>query len=298
MSILRRLSAMATAAKSLPAGGAEGGGRGSAADAPTLLALAAMYALLVGNFALHAQRPLPLALHVLVASVAVHLAFTVWHEAVHRNVSRRPWLNTAAGILGIFPYMTPYFMQRWIHLQHHARLNEREDPNVVYVDGPFWRIFWRYPRALGYARRLLARDPRSPGEKAADLASLLAVAALYALAWRAGALADLLWLWALPVAIAKVVMDWYINYLPHVGLPAHRFQGTRVVDVRWLTPLVLGHNYHAIHHLWPNLPWHRYRGVFRERLDWLERNGVPIEHRVFAPRYPGRELAAQPPVAG
>ena len=47
------------------------------------------------------------------------------------------------------------------------------------------------------------------------------------------------------------------------------------------TPLVLGHNYHAIHHLWPNLPWHRYRGVFRERLDWLERHGVPIEHRVF-----------------
>jgi|SRR5262245_4796523 len=277
---------------------AAGAARGRGADARTLALLAAMYTALIGNFALHAARPLPLALHVLFAAAAVHLAFTVWHEAVHRNVSSRPWVNTSVGILGIFPYMTPYFMQRWIHLQHHARLNERDDPNFVYVDGPFWRIFGRYPRALGYARRLLERDPRTPGEKAADLASLLAVVSLYALAWRAGALVDLLLLWALPVAIAKIVMDWYINYLPHVGLPAHRTRGTRVVDVPWLTPLVLGHNYHAIHHLWPNLPWHRYRGVFRERLDWLTSHGVPIEHRVFERRYRAPGVPAQPPLAG
>ncbi len=284
-----------------PASSARGRGRGNGGNGPdarTLATLAAMYALLLGNFALHAHRPLPIALHVLVATVAVHLAFTVWHEAVHRNVSRRSSVNTAVGILGMFPYMTPYFMQRWIHLQHHARLNERDDPNFVYVDGPFWRILWRYPRALGYARKLLARDPRTRGEKASDLAQVAAVAALYALAWRAGAFADLLLLWALPVAIAKLIMDWYINYLPHVGLPAHRFQGTRVVDVPWLTPLVLGHNYHAIHHLWPNLPWHRYRAVFRERLEWLRSHGVPIEHRVFERRYPGRELSAHTPVSG
>jgi fatty acid desaturase len=257
-----------------------------------------MYALLIGNFALRALHPLPLALHVLVATAAVHLAFTVWHEAVHRNLSTRAGVNAVIGILGSFPYMAPYFMQRWIHLQHHARLNERDDPNFVYVDGPFWRIVGRYPRALGYARKLLARDPRTRGEKAADLAQFAAVGSLYALAWWAGALVDLLLLWALPVAIAKVVMDWYINYLPHVGLPAHRFHGTRVVDVAWLTPLVLGHNYHAIHHLWPNLPWHRYRAVFRERLDWLERHGVPIEHRVFERRYVGRDVTANTPLAG
>ena len=32
---------------------------------------------------------------VLVATVAIHLAFTVWHEAVHRNVFGRPGLDTA-----------------------------------------------------------------------------------------------------------------------------------------------------------------------------------------------------------
>src|SRR5262245_29477847 len=284
---------MATAANSAP-----GSGRRAAPDAHTVAVLGAMYALVIGNFALHAIHPLPLAVHVLVAAAAVHVALTDRLDAVHRTVSTRSAVNTAVGILGIFPCMTPYFVQRWIHLQHHARLNERDDPNFIYVDGPFWRILGRYPRALGYARKLLARDPRTRGEKAADLAQLAAIASLYALAWRAGALVDLLLLWAVPVAIAKVIMDWYINYLPHVGLPAHRFHGTRVVDVPWLTPLILGHNYHAVHHLWPNPPWHRYPAVFRERLDVLERHGVPIEHRVFERRYRGRDVPAHTPLAG
>jgi len=99
-------------------------------------------------------------------------------------------------------------------------------------------------------------------------------------------------LWFVPVVIAKVVMDWYINYLPHVGLPADRYQGTRIIDVSWLTPLVLVHNYHAIHHLWPTIPWHRYRAVFKRKLGYLQEHGVPIEHGVFQRRVPASTTLA------
>jgi len=253
-------------------------------DAATLLLLAAMYLLLIGNFVLHRAAPLPIVFHVLVGAVAIHFAFTIWHEAVHRNVCRSAWGNNLVGVLGMFPYMTPYFLQKWVHLQHHTRLNEPGDPNLIYAQRPFWKLPFRYPRALRYARKVLAADPRQPWERRADAVFLAAVLAVYAIAaWR-GAFVEVLLLWFVPVVIAKGVMDWYINYLPHVGLPPHRYAGTRVVDVAWLTPLVLLHNYHAIHHLWPALPWHRYRAVFREKLPELRRNGVPIEHRVFGPR--------------
>jgi fatty acid desaturase len=53
------------------------------------------------------------------------------------------------------------------------------------------------------------------------------------------------------------------------------------VDVGWFTPLVLGHNYHAVHHVWPPVPWHQYRAVYRRKLDYLTKNGVVIERRVF-----------------
>lgn len=246
-------------------------------DLPTLALLCAMYGLLVGNLLLYWSAPLPLVLHILVATIAIHFAFTIWHEAVHMNVSRRLWINSVVGVVGMFPYMTPYFMQRWVHLRHHAYLNEPNDPNLIYTDGPFWTVPLRYPRVLRYAREVMANDPRSRPEKLTDSLFSLTIVAIYLAAWRAGVLLDLIALWFVPLVIAKLVMDWYINYLPHAGLSADRFAGTRVVDVGWFTWLVLGHNYHAIHHLWPNIPWHRYRPTFREKRAYLVENGVPVE---------------------
>jgi fatty acid desaturase len=248
-----------------------------ATDWRTLGLLAAMYGLLIGNFAVYQLAPLPLPLHVLASAAAIHLSFTIWHEAVHRIVSEQAWLNTAVGVLGVLPYMAPYFVERRFHLEHHQRLNRRDDPNVIYTDGPLWQLPLRYPRILRFARERMAVDPRSAGERWMDRISVATVVALLGAGLWQGVLLDLVWLWLVPLAISKLVMDWYINYLPHVGLPPHRFQGTRIVDVAWFTPLVLCHNYHAIHHLWPDLPWHGYRRVFREKLEYLRERGVPIE---------------------
>lgn len=255
-----------------------------------------MYGLLGGNLIVYWMSPLPLIVHFAASTLAIHLAFTVWHEAVHRNVSPRTWVNNVVGIAGILPYMFPYFMQKWIHLQHHAKLNEPDDPNRLYVDGPFWQIPMRYLRAIPFLRKLRDADPRTPAEKRIDVLLPGLVLSLYAVAWYLGVFLDVVLLWFLPVVVAKVIMDWYINYLPHVGLPAHRFRGTRIVDVPWLTPFVLGHNYHAIHHLWPPIPWHRYHEVYRERLSYLTEHGVPIEHRVFGGRLRATDLVSQRPV--
>jgi fatty acid desaturase len=262
-------------------------------DWSTLALLALQHALFWGNLVLWRTHPLPLAVHVGVGIVAVHLAFTIWHEAVHRNVSRSKLLNDAVGVLGMLPYGTPFFLQRWVHLEHHRRLNEPADPNLVYAEGSFWTLPLRYPRALRYAKQVLRDDPRTPGERLADRLVTAALAVTWGAALWLGAFVDLLLLWALPLVVAKLLMDWYINWLPHVGLPADRFAGTRIVDVPWLTPLVLAHNYHAVHHLWPGIPWHRYPAVFREKHGYLVQHGVPIEHAVLVAR-PSTVLCERP----
>ena len=262
-------------------------------DWPTLALLAAMYVLLVGNFVLYRIAPLPLVLHIAVAAVAIHFAFTIWHEAVHNNVSPRLWVNNVVGVVGMFPYMTPYFMQRWVHLRHHAYLNEPGDPNLIYTDGAFWTLPLRYPRVLSYASEVVANDPRSRAEKITDTVSVLLVCSLFAAAWWNGMLLDAVLLWFVPLVIAKLVMDWYINYLPHAGLPADRYRGTRVLDIAWLTPLILVHNYHAVHHLWPNIPWHRYRAVFREKRADLVENGVPVETSIVGSGVYGSRVAGE-----
>lgn len=249
-------------------------------DVPTLLLLAAMYALLAGNAVLYYTAPLHPLVHVAIGAVAIHLAFTIWHEAVHGTVSAHPLANDAVGVLGMLPYMTPYFFQRWVHLEHHRLLNQTDDPNRVYTDGLFWTLPLRYPRALAHARRLLSADPRSRAQRRSDTATTALVLGVLALALATGHGVAFVVLWLAPVVVAKLVMDWYINYLPHRGLAADDFRGTRITAVGWLTPLVLNHNYHAVHHIWPTVPWHRYREIYHNKRDYLTRHGVPIEHRI------------------
>jgi len=254
-------------------------------DRNTLLLLLAQWLVFVGNIAAAIQGSLPLWWHVVIGVLPVHVAFTIWHEAAHGTVSNRRWINNVAGILGMFPYMTPYFIQRFVHLDHHKYLNEPgRDPNEIYAGGPLWQLPLRYLRLFAHARAAVREDPRTKAMRASDYATLAVVASVYGIAIWQGCFVALFFAWLVPFAIAKVVMDWYVNYLPHVGLPPDRFKGTRIIDVGWLTPLILSHNYHAIHHLWPTIPWHGYLARYRDRLGYLKENGVPIEHRVFVAR--------------
>ncbi len=254
-------------------------------DLWTLVLLVAQWALFIGNIGVAILQPGELWMHVLVGIVPIHFAFTIWHEAAHGTVSNRRWVNHVVGVLGMLPYMTPYFIQRHVHLDHHRHLNEPgQDPNEVYAGGPLWELPLRYWRLVSAARKAVADDPRTSAMKRSDIFFLLLVLGIWGAAIITGTFTALFFAWLLPFVIAKAVMDVYINYLPHVGLPPDRYRGTRVIDVSWLTPLVLAHNYHAIHHLWPAIPWHGYKARFKKKQAELREKGVPIEKRVFAVR--------------
>ena len=257
-------------------------------DHRTLGLLYLQWILFGGNFVLYWLTPLPVWIHVTIGVTAIQLAFTIWHEAAHGTISNRRWINDAAGILGMFPYMTPYFMQKFVHLNHHKYLNEPDrDPNQIYAAGPFWQLPLRYVRAIAYAKKILSSDPRSRGMQISDIAILVGIGLIFIISIWQHFFVDLFWLWLLPLAIAKVIMDWYINFLPHAGLPPDRFLGTRIIDVRFFTPWVLCHNYHAVHHLWPTIPWHSYIARYRTRFDYLVEHRVPIETRLWGGRtYP------------
>ena len=174
----------------------------------------------------------------------------------------------------------PFYMQKNIHLKHHEKLNEADDPNLIYAGGPFWQLPLRYFKTISYMNQWVKTDPRTANEKRSDQTWMLVAAVIYAIAFFAGFFKEILLLWLVPKIIAKLVMDWYINYLPHACLPPDKFEGTRIIDLPWFTPFVLFHNYHAVHHLWPKNPWHSYYKLYCERNDFIKKHGVPIEHRL------------------
>ncbi|MEQ8959736.1 MAG: fatty acid desaturase, partial [Coleofasciculus sp. C2-GNP5-27] len=40
-----------------------------------------------------------------------------------------------------------------------------------------------------------------------------------------------------------------------------------------LNIMIMGQNYHLIHHLWPSIPWYKYQGAYRATKPLLEQKG-------------------------
>ncbi len=225
-----------------------------------------------------APRELPRLIgHVAVGLVALNLSFTVWHEAVHGLVFKGALGNHVVGLLGAFPALIPWFTIRRGHQLHHAHTNDPErDPDQWFLRGSIWSLPMRYPAGIARTRRLVLASGQPAFEPWADRAQLaLALGAMAALAWTAGPLL-VLCCWIVPKGSAMWIHAWYVNVLPHRGLPAGRYQDTRIFALNWLAPFFLMHQYHGLHHAWASVPWHRYGAAFRAKRDFLEARGVPV----------------------
>lgn len=250
-------------------------------DLPTLALLAAMWAGLVANAWVAAGvedwTVLRFAAHALVGVLFLNASFTVWHEAAHGTVFRSRAANDVVGVLGAWPAMLPYFTVRRDHVLHHEHVNDPErDPDYWFLEGSIWSLPLRYLAGARRAVRLVERAGRPAWERQADRVLLLGVVGAIV----AGAVLVsplfVLAVWVVPKLVAMWIHAWYVNVLPHRGLPAERYRDTRIWANPLLTPLFLCHNYHGLHHVWQTVPWHRYPRAFRAKRAFLEGRGVPI----------------------
>ncbi|TAJ16368.1 MAG: hypothetical protein EPO68_11210 [Planctomycetota bacterium] len=255
-------------------------------DVATLALCALMWGGLVLNLLWAVGQfgaPPPAWVSVALGVCCLNLSFTVWHEGVHDNVFRARLGNDVVGVLGAFPAMLPYFMIRRNHHLHHEHTNDPElDPDVWFLQGSIWTLPLRYPAGVARARRRVAATNPPRWEGVLDRLMLLLVPALLALGWYGGWIWPLVWCWVVPKLVAMWIHAWYVNWLPHHGLPAERFRDTRIFPLGWLSPLMLCHNYHGLHHAWQSVAWHRYPAAFRAKRELLEKRGTPIRTELSA----------------
>ena len=109
----------------------------------------------------------------------------------------------------------------------------------------------------------------------------------------AGLALPLLALWIGPALLAQLFLTLSFDYLPHAPYDSdERYLDTRIYPGRALQLLLLGQNYHLIHHLWTTIPWYRYRSVFEQIRPQLEERGSRIGWRIAA--LPEREHSPVP----
>ncbi|MGB3572506.1 MAG: beta-carotene hydroxylase [Phormidesmis sp.] len=208
-------------------------------------------------------------------TLSLHLAGTVIHDASHNSAHRNPTINAALGhgsalMLGFtFPVFTR------VHLQHHAHVNDPEnDPDhFVSTGGPLWLIAARffYHEIYFFQRKLWKKNELMEWFLSRLTVGLFVYAACYF-----GFIDYLFNFWFSPALVVGLALGLFFDYLPHRPFQAqNRWQNARVYPSPVLNLLIMGQNYHLVHHLWPSIPWYKYKPAYEVMKPLLDEKGSP-----------------------
>ncbi|MDJ0574734.1 MAG: fatty acid desaturase [Xenococcaceae cyanobacterium MO_234.B1] len=205
--------------------------------------------------------------------IALHLSGTVIHDASHNSAHSNRIVNavlghTSALMLGFaFPVFTR------VHLQHHAHVNDPDnDPDhFVSTGGPLWMIAARffYHEIFFFKRRLWRKY-----ELLEWFLSRLFVATIIVVGIKYGFIKYIMNFWFVPALVVGIALGLFFDYLPHRPFKDRdRWKNARVYPGAVLNLLILGQNYHLVHHLWPSIPWYRYQPAYYATKPLLDAKG-------------------------
>jgi beta-carotene hydroxylase len=251
---------------------------------PTLVLAGVAISLWLAAMAAASLELVPLWCAGALAAVCAFVAFTPMHDSAHRSLSRYRLLNDTIGRASSVLLAAPYAAFRHVHLEHHKHTNDpAHDPDHYAGRGPRLLLPLRWlTQDLHYyvfVLRCWSQRPRAERvEIVLSVALLLAAAAGLA----AAGLGDtVLWVWLVPARVAIGFLAFAFDYLPHVPhritAGEDRYRATRVIVGPGLTTLMLFQNYHLIHHLYPGVPFYRYRRVFDAVRHELVARGATID---------------------
>ncbi len=244
---------------------------------PTVLmfVVCTMVLVLVWYACLHAL--LPLLAGMIINGITAYFLFSVVHDSSHNAVSRHKWLNELVGRIGLvyFAPLAPMDVARYIHMSHHKHANDPDrDPDayshkldwlfpVRWLNFDYFYTKWFFTKGGGFARR------KYPA-LALYVSFILGMCGL--IIW-AGYGFELLMLWFLPTRISSFLFVLVFSYLTHQPFETlareNEYKATALrLGADWFWgPLMTNHNYHLIHHLYPNAPFYTYRRIWALKRD-------------------------------
>jgi beta-carotene hydroxylase len=224
-----------------------------------------------------------------VMCVALYLAYTPLHESVHRAVSGSHHgllrINDAVGHLTATVLAVPMIAHRYEHLAHHRFANDSEfDPDFAWANIRRTPLRSTVDALLANYRFFLS--PRHGLRPAKDVKIFwLEVVGTFGVRLIIMGFTDpltTLFLFAASGLIGTLVLGFFFSFLVHQpfkSIGRHVDTGTIIAPGAWnglVTWLWMFQNYHSVHHLYPRVPFYRYRQVFTDRQAEMIAQGSPI----------------------
>ena len=204
-----------------------------------------------------------------VQGVLIVFLFTLEHETTHKTPFANERLNEWVGRVCGFLLLLPLEWFRYFHLAHHRWTNiPGRDPELAgerpghlrgwlwHVSGlPYWlsqgRLIWALVQGRGAADYLPdSAMPRIVREARFLLAAYVSTLILFP---------GLVWVWLVPVLLGQPALRLYL-LAEHGDCPyvTNMFENTRTVFTsRVMRFLAWNMPYHAEHHVYPSVPFHR-----------------------------------------
>jgi beta-carotene hydroxylase len=80
--------------------------------------------------------------------------------------------------------------------------------------------------------------------------------------------------WFVPALVVGIALGLFFDYLPHRPFQERdRWKNARVYPSPILNLMILGQNYHLVHHLWPSIPWYKYQSAYYATKPLLDAKG-------------------------
>jgi beta-carotene hydroxylase len=248
---------------------------------PTLLMLLASVSLIAGSTLGYFLDFLPHWVVFTLNVLALHLAGTVIHDASHNVAHRSSIMNAIMGHASalILGFAFPVFTR--VHMQHHANVNDpKNDPDhFVSTCGPLWLIAPRffYHEFFFFTRKLWRKY-----ELLEWFLSRLFMVSVVWFASSHGQLGYVMNYWFTPALVVGLALGLFFDYLPHRNFQErNRWKNARVYPSTLLNILILGQNYHLIHHLWPSVPWYKVQPAYYAVKPLLDAKGSPQTLGIF-----------------
>ena len=85
-----------------------------------------------------------------------------------------------------------------------------------------------------------------------------------------------------------VTLGLFFDYLPHRPfLSRNRWRNARVYPGKIMNWLIMGQNYHLVHHLWPSIPWFEYKSAYEATQPLFDLKHSPQRLGIFETRSDG-----------
>ena len=212
----------------------------------------------------------------LLLGILTFASYTPLHEAVHGNVGasnrKYKWLDYVVGLLMSPLISIPFNSHKKEHLAHHAHTNSDEDPDV-HLQNMFESVKDCYRETLRAIKtqNTFVMDNFTRTEIAVTIGWRL----LFVLSTGLGSVPVLFFGWF----SGAFLTTFLFSYLPHQPFKdAARWKNTNIqlFSVRWFENLMFKQNLHAVHHLFPRVPFYNYRKVFDKLEPTMRKKETPI----------------------